>query len=659
MKRTIKIFWLIIAICVMMPQLSDASAVPNATNADVVYVLLVNNQKMEFKAWRGELESMGLTGPHWFPPEAAIIKLDSIIALKSIPAHIPALVYTSITDTEIQAMSKSSDSMRVASHAFKALIDSQSSFEQEDELMPDLIQQKNDALIPPAPKDKSIFGACNATQLKRSGAEYLLKGVSLNLILPESNGAIDASTENWVNSTRETTVTSEIVQAMNFLATNYNRHTALTPSFTYHYYFGRTDTRAQTSYEPINRAADPSTEPGTGEGLWANEIYNKLGYSSFSDRWIKGQEFNGDTRTADGTKWAFTIFVVDSLVDSDGQFTDGYFGYAWLGGPHVVMTYDNDGWGISQMDIVTRHESNHTFNVLDEYASSGCTCSEAAGYINYTNQNCENSCPFNGNCIMSSATKQQAGVICNYTRGMVGWGDADSDSVPDPVDINPETTLTPYSPDPTSNTMLTYTGQADSQKRTNQNQYNYHCDMTVVHISGVQYRADGGTWQNATACDGSFNSTSECYTFTVGPLAAGLHTIETRAVDEVGQIDATLASDQVTVTGSTRSGEALLLTVAKSGTNLSLAWTAPGGTCQVTGYGLYRGTLPWTGYNHASVNCAITATSTTTAQGTGSYYYLIVPSNASNEGSYGKSSAGAQRPQGTTPCKTSQDSTTC
>jgi trimeric autotransporter adhesin len=98
--------------------------------------------------------------------------------------------------------------------------------------------------------------------------------------------------------------------------------------------------------------------------------------------------------------------------------------------------------------------------------------------------------------------------------------------------------------------------------------------------------------------------------------------------------------------------------VTKSGTNLNLSWTAPGGTCTVTGYGLYRGTLPWTGYNHASIDCTITTTSTTTPQQSGSNYYLIVPLNATNEGSYGTDSAGTQRPQGSSPCKP-QNLTVC
>jgi hypothetical protein len=102
------------------------------------------------------------------------------------------------------------------------------------------------------------------------------------------------------------------------------------------------------------------------------------------------------------------------------------------------------------------------------------------------------------------------------------------------------------------------------------------------------------------------------------------------------------------------------LTVAKSGTSLVLSWQAVGGTCTVTGYELYRGNLPIAGtYSHDDLNCNITSTSTTIAQDSGSYYYLIVPKNASNEGSYGLTSSGSQIPQASsTPCAP-QNTTSC
>jgi len=100
------------------------------------------------------------------------------------------------------------------------------------------------------------------------------------------------------------------------------------------------------------------------------------------------------------------------------------------------------------------------------------------------------------------------------------------------------------------------------------------------------------------------------------------------------------------------------LTVEKSEAQVVLKWSVPGGTCTVTGYGVYRGTLPWTMYNHAQLNCIVTGTTYTDASATLSYYYLVVPLNSSKEGSYGTDSSGSERPQALSPCL-SQDLTAC
>ena len=103
------------------------------------------------------------------------------------------------------------------------------------------------------------------------------------------------------------------------------------------------------------------------------------------------------------------------------------------------------------------------------------------------------------------------------------------------------------------------------------------------------------------------------------------------------------------------------LTVAKSGTNLNFAWAAPGGTCAPTQYKLYRGTLPWTAYTHLGWACTITGLTYSGIQDTGSYYYLLVPRTATQEGSYGTDFPGlVQRPIGTPQCSgVTQNLTAC
>ena len=505
--------------------------------------LLEAPQDVPFNIWRSGLEAKGIRLAHAYPPAGGLVIVDEdyrpeLLSLEESPG---TRIYSEspygIDEERIRATTEGN----ILWNAHRKLLGLDEACAQID--LPKGQPLIDDAFAPP-PIDEEFLGSCSSTSLKYSGTEYLLGNVSVNVILPESNGAIDTQTENW-NSTRETSVTSEITEGLNDLRTLYGATlpAAIKPSFTYHYYLGRTNALAQTSYEPITRSAAPVfNDCTTGEGLWACEILNKLGYSAFTG-YAKAREFNGDTRISDGTDWAFTIFVVDSENDADGKFADGRFGYAWLGGPWVMMTYDNDGWGITRLNYVTRHESCHINYALDEYTSSGCVCTTLPGYVNYQDQNCKNACSSSVTCVMDD----NAAAICYYTKGQIGWGDLDSDNIPDPVDILPETTLTAYSPDPTTNTTLTFNGTSTIQKNTNNNVYNYKCDMNILTIANVQYRVDGGSWFSATPSDGSFNSGSENYTMTIGPLSGGTHTIDTRAVDELGQTDGTVASDTVTI----------------------------------------------------------------------------------------------------------------
>ncbi len=96
----------------------------------------------------------------------------------------------------------------------------------------------------------------------------------------------------------------------------------------------------------------------------------------------------------------------------------------------------------------------------------------------------------------------------------------------------------------------------------------------------------------------------------------------------------------------------------KSGNNIVLNWQEPGGTCSVTSYGIYRGSLPFVDYNHAYLECDVSTTSFTDQNTPESYYYLVVPNNSSSEGSYGLKSNQEQRPNAASPCR-QQDITSC
>jgi hypothetical protein len=348
-------------------------------------------------------------------------------------------------------------------------------------------------------------------------SEYLLGSATILMIFPESNGAIDPNTETWTQADIDAVV-SEIVQGVNWWK---DRETNARLSFTFAYY---STSQTSTRYEPISR-------PYTGESLWIAEIMNGLGYSSYSNYFDKVYAANNDERSYYGTDWAYTIFVVNSKNDADGLFTDGYFAYAYLGGPFMVMTYDNDNYGIANMDAVTAHEMGHIFYALDQYTSAGHGCTESSGYLNVQNQNSaypsEGSCLSNVPSIMrGQVSPYTAGAIDSYARQQVGWRDTNSNGRPDIVDLFPENTLYEYSPDPTVDLTPTYSGVASSRTcypNSNPQYWHPRHDITINTISRVEYWVEDSNGnkirdnQDATPNDGQFDSDLEGYTFTVTP----------------------------------------------------------------------------------------------------------------------------------------------
>lgn len=115
----------------------------------------------------------------------------------------------------------------------------------------------------------------------------------------------------------------------------------------------------------------------------------------------------------------------------------------------------------------------------------------------------------------------------------------------------------------------------------------------------------------------------------------------------------------VTTVGAVPDGDAVPgapLQVDTFGSNLLLSWDA---SCTPTDddYEVYEGAIgSW--YSHVFRLCSTGgATSAILAPSAGSRYYLVVPRNASNEGSYGQASDATPRPVGGSQCLPQQAGT--
>lgn len=341
------------------------------------------------------------------------------------------------------------------------------------------------------------------------GSEFMMGRVVVSLIILESSGAIDGNTENWSPERRDQVI-AKCTAAVNWWASVYPYSVAPLS-------FEVVSQTVPTGYEPI-------THSSSQDGLWVQQAYSALGYTSV-DRFTNAYNYNNDLRNNRGADWAYTVFVVDSYNDADGTFTDGYFGYAYIQGPYVMMTYDNDGWGIERMDRVLAHETGHIFGAGDEYCVPGYACcdpDEKYGYLGIVNSSCGSGLT----CLMNS----NDWVLCSVTRQQVGWRDTDTDGNPDILDVAPTATLTPYSPDPTTNTSLTFTGSSAVAYYPNQPG---RPNVTLNRIAGVRYRVDSGSWLDCTATDGAFDGGTEPYRFTA-TVAAGLRTFQVKAVTTTG-----------------------------------------------------------------------------------------------------------------------------
>ena len=372
-------------------------------------------------------------------------------------------------------------------------------------------------------------------------SEFMLGDVYVNVVLLESAGEADASTEDWT-ATQISEVKAEIAEGLTWWEDTVARYGSVhslnfTTDFTY------ADSPVPTGYEPINR-------PQSDQGLWINDFLNSVGYNSPSSYFVDLDQFNHDQRSANNTDWATTIFVVNSANDADGRFSDGYFAYAYLGGPFLVMTSDNNGWGIGRMGQVTAHEMGHIFYALDEYPGSR-SYNDRSGYYSTRNLNAsdDNLDPASRvPSIMAEASLQDIAwanhVTSPSSAAMIGWQDTDSDGIFDALDV--PLTLTATGAYNSTTGLYEFGGTSSVQTLDNLNPLGSGHDITINTVDRAQYRLDGGDWTTAETYGGE----EAALDLALGPFAAGTHTIEIRTIDDETGVTSSTFSDTFTVSGT-------------------------------------------------------------------------------------------------------------
>jgi hypothetical protein len=380
---------------------------------------------------------------------------------------------------------------------------------------------QNDAWIAPdlPPAEPSLNAAAGSvTPGYYQTSEFMAGSVAVGIVLVESDGRLDPSSENWTADEKQR-VFNEIMAGLNWWAQLEPRARL---SFVYDDHFS----------QPLSTRYEPITRPSSDQQYWISEAMSALGYNA-SSYFASVRDYDNALRVAYHTDWAFTIFIVDSAVDSDNRFSNGYFAYAYLGGPFAVMTSENNGYGTDNLDAVVAHEMGHIFSALDQYAGAYQPCSRRSGYLDVENSNSQyGNCPSNVTSIMRGQIyPYTVGAIDLFAAGQVGWRDSDSDNIFDPLDVELPITVTNFL---ITDNRITASGLAEvipfpAPKRTS---------VTINTLRNVQYRLDQSAWLPATAGDGSFDGTAESFSLTTPPMTPGLHTLDIAAFDSLGNISA-------------------------------------------------------------------------------------------------------------------------
>jgi hypothetical protein len=389
------------------------------------------------------------------------------------------------------------------------------------------------------------LGAPTSTQT----SEFMAGTIVYSVVFIESSGGTgscspaDPQTENW-SASRRSAVLAEISAGLAFWTSRTGRPKPLT------FMLDNRGTRA-TSCEPVTRSS-------SDEGLWIADALTAMGFPATPSNYFGvARSFAHSRRTALGANWGFIIFVVDSLNDLDGGFSNGGSAYAYLNGPFMVLTYDNDGWGIGRMHLVALHETGHIFGALDEYASSGCSTADRWGYLTVANASCNNGGITSDISVMGEGSEldNPSADVSTSARGAVGWRNPSGNIVD--VVRTATVSLTRYSPDPTTDRTPTYSAIAGNTpfppggcNTLGSICYRTPSPVTISKVKRAQWRLDSGSFTSTgvTPNDGAFDEEAgEAYRFTpTSAVSTGTHTFYTRSTNHFGH-NSSNARDTLTI----------------------------------------------------------------------------------------------------------------
>ena len=485
-----------------------------------------------------------------------------------------------------------------------------------------------DDMAEPAPE-----GTLSIPHPSDQTAAYLIGDVGYQILFVESDGTIDANSEDWTQSEKDR-FTSETASAMQWWANRWSFNRT-GQHLVFHNLFSQT---VSTGYEAITR---PGGRFGD-EGLWIQEIMDDLGYNAGANYRENVGDYADNLRTTNGLDWAFVIFAVDSSNDGDHKFTNGKFAYAYFFYPFTVIALPCEKYDNTELEAVVAHEMGHIFKAADGYdgastCSTDADCSVTHGWLAVQNQNCDrDACSSDEACIMRGGwDPYDDKKICWWVRGQIGWRDSDLDGILDPVDTDPAATMTGPTHDGEciADSTPTFRGNATD---------------TENAIAGVAYLIDSVNWAvptgYATADDGGFDESTEDFTITTSALPNGTHVVRIRPYNTVNNWATSLSTITVHIDITVPTGPSALQSTSHTTQNWSndntidLSWQAAVdanyGTCGLAGYSIAWDTSNATTPDDTTEldGSATSHTSSAVPDGNANYFHIKAIDRAGNKG---------------------------
>lgn len=343
----------------------------------------------------------------------------------------------------------------------------------------------------------------------------MIGDVLVSVVLFESDGSIDVNQENWTSNSIDD-VKDTVIEGLQWWEDLFDAQGTV-HDLNFQLDFTYADSPVPTGYEPIVRSSNDYA-------LWVDDFLTYTGFQTSGGISEDIRAFNNAQRVTHNTNWAFTIFVANANNDFDGSFGFGGFSqaFAFSGGRFFVMPSGRPASTVA-------HETAHMFYAFDEY-SGGKSYYDTRGYYNTRNLNGYEDHPNPGDRVLSLmdnnlevAYAQDA--VSTSALEMIGWRDSDNNGIFDVLDVPNQ--LTGSGRYDAGSGVYHFEGHARVGTLPNLNPSGLGNDITLNEISRIQYRVDGGSWQDAFQVH--LYETDLDFDL---PLTPGWSTLEIRAIDD-------------------------------------------------------------------------------------------------------------------------------